>query len=118
MSTFAIHETELLLQRTLLNPRHTVPSSIVTDPPSTSSIRTQKLHLLLAKFHPPISPSLVQETINVLKCDDYGLVTDEFDEEEKALRKAAIGAVAASIYGRMLDMMLQQATEADAEASW
>jgi nuclear control of ATPase protein 2 len=118
MSTFAIHQTELLLQKILLNPEQSGPSFLVTNTSSTYSTGTQRLHSLLAKFNPPISASLVQETIDAFKCDGHGLVADGVDEESKALRKAAIGAVAASIYGRILDTMLQQATEADAEASW
>ena len=118
MSTFAIHQTELLLQRVLLAPGKSIPSSTVIEPRVTSSTRTQKLCSLLARFHPPITPSLVQETVDILKYDGSGIITDDMDEEEMALRRAAIGAVAASIYGQVLDMMLQQATEADEEANW
>ena len=118
MSTFAIQQTELLLQKALLTPGKLVATSPVSAPRVTSSTQTQKLHSLLARFHPPITPSLVQETINTLKHDDVGIVIDDIDEDEMALRRAAVGAVAASIYGQILDMMLQQATEADAEANW
>lgn len=114
MSTFATHQTERLLQRTLLPPR---TSSHALESPTLSK-QTQKLHSLLANFKPPTSPSLIQETIDTLKCNNSTVVTHELSKEENALRRTAIGAVTASIYGRVLDMMLQQATEADAEANW
>lgn len=116
MSTLASHQTELLLQKALWAPRKLVPSSPVAEPRVKAS--TQKLHSLLARYHPPVTPALIQETIEALKYDGSGIITEGMDEDEMALRRAAVGAVAASLYGQILDMMLQQATEADAEADW
>jgi nuclear control of ATPase protein 2 len=118
MSTFATHQTEILLQRTLVAHGKSVPSSPTIRQPVVFSTRTQKLHSLLASFNPPISPSLVQETVDILKSDGSGIVTNSIGEEEIALRREAIGAMAASLFGQILDMLLQQATEADSEANW
>ncbi|KAF8517333.1 ATP synthase regulation protein NCA2-domain-containing protein [Gautieria morchelliformis] len=118
MSTFATHQTEILLQSTLLAHGKSVPSSPTIKQPVVFSARTQKLHSLLATFNPPISPSLVQETVDILKSDGSGIVINGMGEEQMSLRRAAVGAVAASLFGQILDMMLQQATEADSEANW
>lgn len=119
MSIFVVHHTERLLQNALSPPKG---SDIPSPSPQTHiapSPRSQKIHSLLAAFKPRINPSLIHETLIVLQNDGDGISAEAFlDSEEKSLRRAAIGAVAASIYGQVLDMCLQQATEADAEANW
>ncbi|KAF8510354.1 NCA2-domain-containing protein [Hysterangium stoloniferum] len=119
MSTLAVHQTEQLLHDALLSPRRSLPSSPSAGIHPTTSDKTQRLHSLLASFKAPVNPSLVQETIDILKKDGLGIasVTGN-NEDEMMLREAAVAAIAASIYGRILDTLLHQATEADTEANW
>ncbi|KAF8578065.1 NCA2-domain-containing protein [Ramaria rubella] len=116
MATFATHQTQRLLQSTLSALLlSSSPSSFHAEP----SARISKLHSLLASFTSPIRPSLIQETVDALQDGECSISTvSNLDEEEKALRKAAIGAIAASLYGQVLNVYLQQAADADAEANW
>jgi len=80
--------------------------------------RVEKLRSLLASFQAPISPILVKETLEELQEEYLEVSLLEPNSEEETLRFTALGAVAASLYGHVFDVLLQQAAEADAEANW
>ena len=118
MSTLASHQTSLLLQRALSTPQLSRPVSPPPEAQSTSSPRIVKLRTLISGFKAPVNPKLISETLEELQIEYEEVRTFDAGAEEDTLRTAALGAVAASLYGHVLDTLLQQATEAEAEANW
>ncbi|KIJ54558.1 hypothetical protein M422DRAFT_200395 [Sphaerobolus stellatus SS14] len=118
MSTLAVHQTSQLLQRALSTPRLTRPTSPAPEAQSASLPRIDKFRSLVSAFKTPVNPKLIQETLEELQKEYDQVGTFEAGSEEDALRTAALGAVAASLYGHVLDILLQQATEAEGEANW
>lgn len=113
MTSLAEHHTTQLLERALST--QDLSRSPSPSLESYQSIpRIERLRSLLVKFKTPINPKLIQETLDVLReQEELGL-----SDSELTIRNVALGVVAASLYGRVLHVLLEQATEAEAEANW
>jgi len=114
MSTFVSHLTNDLTQRIL------PPTSVPPSPPGGSDNQSKDaLRTLFVQLNQPATTSDASRHLGALEkvpVSEGGFVAN--DDEEAELQRAVLGKLAVDLYGRTLDIVLEDARRVEDELEW
>ena len=116
MSSFVSHVTSDLTQK--IHPPTNVPPTPPGDTPNQSKDTLRSLYVQLNQ-PTPTSTSGASHNLGIL--EKYPVNEPTFtanDDEEAVLHKAVLGKLAIDLYGRVLDVVLEDARLVEDELEW